>query len=73
MILCVTRPREHADLTALALPVDRAAAALGLSENHFRRDVLPHLRSVKVGRTRIVPMVELERWLHLNARFADEE
>lgn len=69
----MTRPTEPADLTALALPVDRAAAALGLSENHFRRDVLPQVRSVKVGKTRIVPVVELERWLYLHARFADEE
>jgi hypothetical protein len=73
IILAVTAPREPADVSALALPVQQAAASLGLSENHFRRDVLPHVRSIKVGKVRIVPVVELERWLYLNGRFADEE
>lgn len=69
----VTAPREPAEIPALALPVAQAAASLGLSENHFRRDVLPHVRTIKVGRVRIVPVIELERWLYLNGRFADEE
>jgi hypothetical protein len=69
----VTAPQEPVDVPALALPVDRAAAAVGLSENHFRRQVLPHVRSIKVGQVRIVPVIELERWLYLNGRFADEE
>jgi len=64
---------QPADVPSLALPVAQAAASLGLAENHFRRLVLPHLRSIKVGRVIIVPVIELERWLHLNARFADED
>ena len=60
-------------MPALASTVAQAAASLGLSENHFRRDVLPHVRSIKVGKVRIVPVIELERWLYLHARFADEE
>jgi len=35
--------------------------------------VLPHIRSIKVGRMLIVPVIELERWVHLNARFVDED
>jgi hypothetical protein len=31
------------------------------------------VRSVKVGRVRVVPVIELERWLYLNAEFADDE
>lgn len=69
----MTEPRPHLDPPSLALPVDRAAASLGLSETSFRTNVLPHVRSIKVGRARIVPVIELERWLHLNGRFADED
>jgi hypothetical protein len=28
---------------------------------------------VKVGGVRVVPVIELERWLYLNAEFADDE
>jgi hypothetical protein len=56
----VTAPREPANVPALALPVAQAASPLGVSENHFRRDVLP-VRSIKVGNVRIVPVIELER------------
>ena len=69
----MTAPREPGDVPTLALPVKQAAESLGLSENHFRRDVLPHVRSIKLGKVRIVPVIELERWLYLNGRFADEE
>ena len=57
----------------MALPVEQAAESLGLSQSHFRQHVLPHIRSIKVGRVRIVPVIELERWLYLSGRFADEE
>jgi hypothetical protein len=45
----VTNPRLPVDVPPLALSVDRAAAALGMSPSSFRRYVLPHIRSVKVG------------------------
>jgi hypothetical protein len=69
----VTAPRQPAGVPSLALPVDQAAASLGISENHFRREVLPHVRSIKLGKVRIVPVIELERWLYLHGRFADDE
>lgn len=69
----MTDTTEPIDRPVLALPLDRAAAAVGVSENTFRRHVLPRVRSVKVGRVRVVPVIELERWLYLNAEFADDE
>lgn len=69
----MTKPGEPADAPALALSVEQAAASLGISQSGFRRYVLPRVRSVKVGKTRIVPVVELERWPYLHGRFADEE
>ena len=69
----VTPPRKPSDVPALALPVEQAAESLGLSQSHFRQHVLPHVRSIKVGRVRIVPVIELERWLYLSGRFEDED
>ena len=47
----------------LALRPDEAAEALGVSRALFYRDVLPELRVVRLGRLRLVPVRELERWL----------
>jgi hypothetical protein len=44
-----------------------------VSENTFRRYVLPNVRSIKLGKVRVVPVIELERWLYLNAAFSDNE
>jgi hypothetical protein len=55
----VTNPRLPVDVPPLALSVDRAATALGLSPSSFRRYVLPHIWSVKMGQARIVPVAEL--------------
>jgi len=69
----VTKPRPPIDLPALAVSVEQAAKSLALTEAHFRAHVLPHVRSIKVGRAQIVPVIELERWLYLNGRFVDED
>jgi hypothetical protein len=69
----MTKPRASVDVPPLALSIDQAAVALGVSLNTFRRYVLPYVRSVKLGQVRIVPVAELGKWLHLNARFADED
>lgn len=57
------------DATALrlALPRRQAAEALGMSLRSFQRHVQPHLRCVYVGRVRLYPVSELERWLRENA------
>jgi hypothetical protein len=69
----VTEPRAPVDIPPLALSVDQAAASLGVSPNTFRRYVLPHVRSIKLGKVRIVPVLELEKWLHLNSHFTDND
>ena len=46
----------------VAVGIDEAAAALGLSPDSFRRHVLPDLRVVRVGARRLVRVAELERW-----------
>jgi hypothetical protein len=51
----------------LALTRAEAAAAIGVSLDSFERYVQPELRLVRRGRLRLVPVVELERWLEREA------
>jgi len=47
----------------LALSKTEAAEALGVSVDFLEDHVLPELRVVRVGRRRLIPLAELERWL----------
>jgi hypothetical protein len=62
-------PPDHpvAEDGRLALTRDEAAAAIGMSRDSFERHVLPNLRVIRAGRLRLVPVVELERWIAENA------
>lgn len=51
----------------LALRPDEAAAAVGLGRSAFYERVMPQLRVVVVGRARLIPVRELERWLEREA------
>ncbi len=51
----------------LALKRDEAAQALGMSLDSFERHVQPHVRLVRRGKLRLVPVTELQRWLDHNA------
>ena len=61
---------EVAPIPRLALSREEAAAALGMSLNSFERHVQPTIRLVRLGRMRLVPVSELERWLAENAERA---
>jgi len=56
-----------APVPRLALGREEAAASLGMSLDSFERHVQPSLRLVRLGRMRLVPIGELERWLGENA------
>lgn len=58
---------DTAPIPRLALDRAEAAAALGMSLDSFERHVQPTLRLVRLGRMRLVPIRELERWLEENA------
>ena len=47
----------------LALSKSEAAEALGVSVDFLEDHVLAELRVVRVGRRRLIPVAELERWL----------
>lgn len=51
----------------LALSIEQACAALGISWDTWREHVEPEVRIVRIGRRKLVPVKELERWLDKNA------
>lgn len=56
-----------APIPRLALTREQAAAALGMSLDSFERHVQPTIRLVRLGRMRLVPVREIDRWLDENA------
>jgi hypothetical protein len=58
---------ELAPIPRLALTREEAAAAIGMGLDSFERHVQPSMRLVRLGRMRLVPVAELERWLAENA------
>jgi excisionase family DNA binding protein len=57
----------RAPLPRVALTPAEAAAAIGVGPTFFDEHVAPQLRLVRVGRKRLVPVSELERWIAENA------
>jgi hypothetical protein len=51
----------------IALRPAEAATAVGLGRSAFYANVLPQLRVVYVGRARLIPVAELERWIEKEA------
>jgi hypothetical protein len=58
---------ELAPIPRLALTREDAAAALGMSIDSFERHVQPTIRLVRLGRMRLVPIREIDRWLDEHA------
>jgi hypothetical protein len=54
---------DTAAVPRIAMSKQEAASALGVSIDFFDEHVVPDLRMVRVGRRRLVPIAELERWL----------
>jgi hypothetical protein len=58
-------PRSEAVVVApvprVALTREEAAASLGMKLDSFERYVQPHVRMIRWGRLRLVPVTELER------------
>ena len=57
----MTEPRR------LALSPDEAAAAVGVGRTLFYERIMPELRVAYVGRRRLIPVRELDRWLEERA------
>jgi hypothetical protein len=54
-------------ISRLAVSKKEAAEALGCSVDHLERHVLEHLKVVYSGGRRLIPIVELERYLREQA------
>ena len=55
----------------LALRLEEAAEAIGVSHDYFAKNIAPELRIVRRGsRVRLVPISELQAWLDANASYA---
>ncbi len=52
---------------ALALSVMQACASLGVSWDTWREHIEPEVRIVRIGRRKLIPVRELERWLDEHA------
>jgi excisionase family DNA binding protein len=53
--------------TRLAVTPAHAAQLLDVSEDFFREHIQAEVAVVYVGRKRLIPVVELEKWLAANA------
>ena len=58
---------DTAPIPRLALTREEAAASIGMSVDSWERHVQPSIRLIRLGRMRLVPIRELERWLEQNA------
>lgn len=66
-------PPLIAPVPRVAVTREEAASALGMgSVDSFERYVQPHVRIIRRGRLRLVPVAELERWALENAERWDE-
>lgn len=54
----------------LALSVEEACEALGVSWDTWRAHVEPDMRLVRVGRRKLIPVSELQAWLDRHAAVA---
>jgi hypothetical protein len=62
-------PRKlDASIPRIALTPAEAAASIGVGPDFFDQHVAPEIRLIKRGRKRLIPVVELERWVIKSAR-----
>ncbi len=59
----MSAPIARPDPPRLALNVAESCAALGISADTFTANVLPGIRTVRLGRRIVIPVSELQRWL----------
>jgi excisionase family DNA binding protein len=55
------------ELPKMALSIEEACGALGISWDLWHEHVEPEVRMVRLGRRRLVPVAELQKWLAAHA------
>lgn len=66
----MSKPVTTFEVPRLALTVEEACAALGVSWDFWSEHVAHDVRIVRAGRRKLVPVAELQRWLEVNAGLA---
>lgn len=61
----------RSELEPRSVSVDVAAKACGVAPNTFRKHVLPHVDTVRIGERVLVLVASLDAWLESNARGAE--
>jgi hypothetical protein len=56
-----------APVPRLALSIEEACVALGVSWDYWSEHIAPDVRVVRRGRRKLVPVSELQRWLEESA------
>lgn len=64
----VPRTKRPRPIVPIAYRIPEAAAALGMSIDHFDRHVRPTLRVVRSGQLTLFPVKELEKWVERQAQ-----
>jgi excisionase family DNA binding protein len=62
-----TLTAQNRSAPALALSVEQACEALGVSWDTWRAHIEPDVRLVRVGRRKLIPVSELQAWLDRHA------
>ena len=63
----VTLADRKQSAAALALSVEQACEALGVSWDTWRAHIEPDVRLVRLGRRKLIPVSELQAWLDRHA------
>ncbi len=61
------KPQPTAHVPRICLTRQEAASSIGVSLTTFEASVQPNLRLIRLGRVRLVPVEELQRWARENA------
>jgi excisionase family DNA binding protein len=61
------RTTRHQNALILALSVEQACEALGVSWDTWRVHIEPDVRLVRLGRRKLIPVSELQAWLDRHA------
>jgi excisionase family DNA binding protein len=62
-----TQLSNVAPVPRLGLSIEEACSALGVSWDTWHSHIEPDIRIVRIGRRKLVPVTELQRWLTDNA------
>jgi len=68
----VTQAKRPLPTPVLAMTISQACDSLSISYETWRREVEPEIRLVRIGSRKLVPRVELDRWLEAHAVAADD-